>query len=172
MGMNSTKRCITLVSIITGETMKAKAQIASVLYATLSIFMFMVSSNVIALDPSTYLRTMVLQSANNAKMHGMHNGIAFEAHDSLANPASDNNDADLMADHISNNDDGTIIQSFGGRLSNFHKSPMLTVTFENDVIDLLKLSNKFAENPDLPKQLIEHLRFTINGHEILPYEKK
>lgn len=162
LDMNSTKRCITLVSRITGDPMKVKAKIKGVFYAILSFAASVVSLNFMPLDAMPDFKSMILQSTAHAKALCKKDRVVFDN----ATPITD----DCLET------DGIIMQSFDDHAGHFpkyhHNSPILTVTFENDILDLLNLSNKFEKNPDLPKQIVEHLSFTINDHEILPNEKK
>ena len=107
------------------------------------------------------LKSMALQSAAHTKMLSKKDDVRF---DNVTSMTHDNLETD-----------GTIMQSFDGHFPKYqHNSPILfeTVTFENDILDLLMLSNKFEKNPDLPVKIVENLSFTINGHVILPNEKK
>lgn len=114
------------------------------------------------INANNNFKSMALQSTAHATMLGKKDGITFDKVTAL-------NDDNLE-------ENGIIMQSFDDNFTYFPKhhynSPFLTVTFENDILDLLRLSNKFEKNPDLPQQIVEHLSFTINDHEILPNEKK
>jgi hypothetical protein len=123
--MNSTKRCITQVSIITGDIMK----IPSLRFAYLTFF--------IGINLFLFLNL---------------NALTIK---------------DLKNDH-QNLKTVAITHLLNQKQSEWHK----LVTFENDIIDLLNLSNNFKNNPGLPECIRQNLSFTINGHEILPNEKK
>jgi len=142
--------------------MKVKAKIKSVFYALLSFVASVVSVNFTTIDAIPDIRSMMLQSIAHSKSINKEDGIEYDAVTAI-------NDDNLEMN-------GIIIQSFDENHGHFprfqNNSPILTVTFENDILDLLRLSNKFEKNPDLPRQIVEHLSFTINDHEILPNEKK
>ena len=142
--------------------MKVKAKTKGVFYAVISFVASVVSLNFMTINAIPDFKSMILQSMAHAKMLTKKDSAAF---DNITPIADDNLETD-----------GIIMQSFNDHSGHFqryqHNNPILTVTFENDILDLLRLSNKFEMNPELPKQIIEHLSFTINDHEILPNEKK
>ena len=77
-----------------------------------------------------------------------------------------------IAPHISKKQSSTPVQVAALQKLVAASSLFTPMVAENDMAELLHLSDAFEKQPELVDQVLNHMSFAINGQEIRPYQKQ